>query len=249
MPFVLLGYPTQEHSVEVCKTLIKEGVHGLELGFPFRDPVADGPVLQEAAGVALDNGFKLEKGVDLVRQIRSLDNNIPLTGMGYYNMISVWGPEKFLKKYSEAGLDGLLIPDLPPEYAYEIAPLAEKYKLGLVFIASPNTSQERIDLINKRAQGFIYVVTKYGITGVDDGYHSGLTSMFKRLHSSIDLPLIAGFGISSPEQAKKVIESGADGIITGSRLAEIIKQDYEQAEEKFANVTSHTRSMLDSLKL
>ena len=106
LPYVMLGFPNEEQTLKVCKALIDEGVHGLELGFPFRDPVADGPLLQAAGNTALDNGFKLKSGVELVRKIRDLSPDIPLTGMSYYNMINVWGAEKFFKLYSEAGLDG-----------------------------------------------------------------------------------------------------------------------------------------------
>lgn len=248
LPYVMLGFPDQETSLAICKILIEEGVQGLELGFPFRDPVADGPVLQNAGTIALNNGFKLADGVDLVRKIRALSADIPLTGMCYYNMINVWGAEKFFREYSDAGLDGMLVPDLPPDYADELLPLARQHGLDLVFIASPNTSEDRMKLIQKKASGFVYVVTKFGITGVDSSYYNDLKSVFSSLHTHIDLPAIAGFGITDPAQARNIMGSGADGVITGSKIVELIQEDKKDHASHYPKVTEHTRQMLAALK-
>lgn len=248
LPYVMLGFPSVIETVNICKALIEEGVNGFELGFPFRDPVADGPILQEVANIALNNGFKLEQGAELVRQIRSMDSTIPLTGMAYYNTVAARGASKFYKEFSKAGLDGLLVPDLPPEYAEEIAPYAKEYGLDLIFIASPNTSADRLDLISRKAAGFIYIVTKLGITGVNDEYDSGLKELFKNVHSCINLPAVAGFGISEPAQAQRVIQAGADGVITGSRLSEIISMDYKNRTGNYPAVREHTRAMLGALE-
>lgn len=245
LPYVMLGFPDMKYTVEICKALIEEGVQGFELGFPFRDPVADGPVVQDAANEALDNGFKTAKAVDLVRQIRALNDDIPLTAMSYFNMVLARGPEQFIKEFSEAGLDGLLIPDMPPERADEISPIAKKYGIELVFIAAPNSDERRLDLIRQYAGGFIYVVTRLGITGVQNKYSDQLTKLFENLHKHIPLPAIAGFGISEPEQAMNMVKAGADGVITGSRLIELIREGAKGDTLDLAPLKAHTRAMIE----
>lgn len=247
LPYVMLGFPTVEKSLEVCRALIEEGVHGLELGFPFADPVADGPILQDAAATALKNGFKLDQAISLIQSIRALNSEIPLTGMAYYNSVNAWGAERFVRTFSDAGLDGLLIPDLPPQCAEELLPFAEEYDIRLVFIASPNTPSERIDLIAQKASAFIYVVTKLGITGTGSDYDQNLKKLFARLSQSSNLPAIAGFGISNPEDARKMIASGADGVIVGSKLIELIKNDLEEGHTNNQSIREHTRLMLHVL--
>lgn len=247
MPYVFLGFPTVEASVEVAKALIEEGVHGLELGFPFRDPAADGPVIQNAGYEALDAGFKTAQGMDAIRRIRKLNVDIPLTVMVYYNMVLARGIEKFCADISSCGADGILIPDLPPERAEDVAPHAQKHGLKLVLIAAPNTNDDRLAFIKRQAGGFIYVVTRLGVTGTDEQYSGELSSLFDRVHRITGLPAIAGFGISSAEQAAGMVAAGADGVIVGSRLISLIREGWKNGRLDTSPLRIHTRDILSKL--
>ena len=243
-PYAMLGYPTKESSLKAIDVLIENGVDGLELGLPFRDPMADGPVIEKAGNVALDNGFDVEWALSAIREIRSKASDLPVTLMCYYNMLVARGAEKFIRDFAEAGIDGLLVPDLPVDFADEILPYAQKYNVKLVFIASPLTSVERLEMFRERSGGFVYLVTKLGITGVSEGYADNLAELFDNLHEHTGLPAIAGFGISEPDQAEYMIEKGAQGVITGSRLVQLIGQDFDGGKLDFPSVKEHTVKMV-----
>ncbi len=218
MPFTLLGWPNADASLGIVRTLIESGATALELGIPFSDPVADGPIIQAAAKEALDNGFTVDQGIELLKQIRALDSEIPIGLLVYYNLVLARGIERFFADMADAGVDGVLIADLPPEQAEEVAPFARKYGLQLIFIVSPLTSDERLKLILKYAGGFHYVVSRLGITGVEERYDTALAELIARLKTKSDLPVLVGFGISKPEHVQKMIALGADGAITGSAI-------------------------------
>jgi tryptophan synthase alpha chain len=244
----MLGYPVEDAFLKVAQVLIDEGVHGLELGLPFRDPVADGPIIQAAANQALDNGFTTSKGIKLVQCIREMSDTIPLTLMCYYNMLIAWGPERFIKEFATAGIDGILIPDLPPERAHEVLPHTKKYGIELVLIASPLSNEHRLSKIAEIGGGFIYVVTRLGITGVSEKYSDDLEALFRRINKIVPLPSIAGFGISEPAQAKIMIKAGARGVITGSKLVQLIDEDFAANRiGDLAVVRDHTKQMLRTL--
>ncbi|MCB1557684.1 MAG: tryptophan synthase subunit alpha [Alphaproteobacteria bacterium] len=237
MPYVLLGYPDLETSYEVAKTLIENGAHGLELGFPFRDPVADGPVIEKAGNIALNNGFTVDAGFQLVARIRALSADVPLTLMLYYNMVLARGVDKFFADCKAAGIDGVLIPDMPPERADTVAPAAHANGIELVFIAAPTSTPERLQKIAAVAGGFVYVVTRMGTTGAVENYSDKLSALFASIKSHIDLPAIAGFGISTPDQARKMIGFGADGVITGSKIVDMTTNN-------MAEIAPHTKEMV-----
>jgi tryptophan synthase alpha chain len=247
LPFVLLGYPRPAITEEACRVMIEEGVHGLELGLPFRDPVADGPTIQAAANEVLDQGFKINDAVELIAKIRSLDHKIPLTLMSYYNMVFSRGPDRFIGELAEAGLDGILVPDMPPERADELLPITEKHGLKLIFIAAPNTQDHRLNLIRQYAGGFCYVVTRMGVTGTHEDYAVQLPNLFSRIKQNINLPALAGFGISEPEQAIRMIKAGADGVIVGSKLVELIKEGTHVNNFNSTHLRNHTRRMVEAL--
>ncbi len=238
MPYVMLGYPTVEASFEACKTLIEAGVHGLELGMPFRDPMADGPVIQAAANVALDNGFNTDYAIQLVARIRALNPTIPLTLMSYYNMVVARGIENFVKAFADAGIDGILIPDLPPELADEIRPTLQVHGLEMILIASPLSDDARLKTIGELAGGFVYVITRLGITGTHEEYSNKLPDLFARIHKHTNLPAIAGFGISKPEHARLMVDSGANGYIVGSHIVKLIENN------QLHELGAHARAML-----
>ncbi len=245
-PYVLLGYPSIDDSFNVAKTLIDHGVDALELGFPFRDPVADGPVIEQAANAALDAGFRVQHGFDLIAKIRAYAPDLPLTLMLYTNMVLSRGVGNFFASCADVGLDAVLIPDLPPERADIVAEDARAHKIDLVFIVAPTSTPERLALIKQYAGGFIYVVTRMGITGSVEQYSDKISHLFTMIKSHLDLPAIAGFGISTPEQAQKMLTAGADGVITGSRLIEIIR---DSGPNWPATLADHTDIMVQSLRI
>ncbi len=247
LPYVLLGYPTAARSLDVARVLAECDVDGFELGLPFRDPVADGPVIQAAANETLDNGFAVADAVTLVAEIRALAPDAPLTLMAYYNMVIARTPERFIGDFAAAGIDGLLVPDLPVEAAHELVPIAARHGIELIFIASPLSDGRRLAMLGEAGGGFVYVVTRLGITGVDAQYSAGLSELFGRVHEHVRLPAFAGFGISEPEHAARMVAAGADGVIIGSRLVQLI-QAAEHDNWKLANLAAHTHSMMDTLR-
>jgi tryptophan synthase alpha chain len=222
IPFSLLGWPT----VEDCKTLLKVLVDSqpaaLELGIPFSDPVADGPTIQHAMTQALDHGMTVDTAFDLIRYARSLDDELPIGLLVYYNLILARGSEAFIAECAAAGVDGLLVPDLPPELAQELHPLTQQYGLDLIFIVSPLTDPDRLAELLPKAGGFLYVVSRLGITGATASYDSQLAQLMAGIKTQTDLPLYVGFGISTPEQARQMVQAGADGYITASAMIDQI---------------------------
>jgi len=229
LPYLMLGYPSSETCLAAAKVLLDTGAHGLELGLPFRDPVADGPVIEVAGNRVLDRGFTVDNALGLVQRIRALNDTAPLTIMSYYNMILARGVDKFAADFAAAGADGILIPDLPFERTDEVLPALGAQNLKLIFMASPLTTAERLQKIATVAEGFIYVVTRLGITGAQANYSAQLSELFARVHANCKLPAIAGFGISKPADVTTMLKAGADGAIIGSRLVEIL-EDFDVGE-------------------
>jgi len=225
IPFTLLGYPDLESSLTVIKAMIGCGVTALELGIPFSDPVADGPVIQRAVHETLAKGFKVADAFSLIEEVRQIDQEIPIGILVYYNVVLAHGVDTFFEHASKSGIDGVLIADLPAECADEVLPAAKKAGIELIFIISPVTTAERIKLIAEKAGAFIYLVSRLGVTGTQDRQEDKdkqLSQLIGQIKESISLPVIAGFGISTPEQASNMLSLGADGVITGSRVIEII---------------------------
>jgi len=230
IPFTLLGWPDMEHSFEMIKTMIDSHVFALELGFPFSDPMSDGPVIQAAASDALNKGFTVDAGFELLKQVRQLDADIPIGLLVYYNLILAKGAEAFFSHAAQAGADSILIPDLPPELAEEVYPFAQKYGIQLIFIVAPLTSPERLHLILNYAGGFLYIVSRLGITGTEARYDDTLKTLLAMVKCHTNLPCCVGFGISTPAQAQAMIDLGADGVITGSRVIQLVEEKQDMKE-------------------
>jgi tryptophan synthase alpha chain len=224
IPFTLLGWPSATLSKEIVQTMIRAGATALELGIPFSDPVADGPVIQTAAQEALAQGFQVDDAMALLQEIRLMDEQIPIGLLVYYNVILARGVDRFFSDLSNAGVDGILIPDLPPESAGEVFPVAQRHGIELIFIASPLTSTERLGLMTQYAGGFLYIVSRLGITGVEERYDDTLESLLENLKTQTSLPLCVGFGISKPEHAQRMFSLGADGVIVGSHILQRIRE-------------------------
>jgi len=218
IPFLTAGYPDLEDTVEMVLSAEFAGADMVELGIPFSDPLADGPIIQEASRVAIENGATIRWILKTVKEIRS-KSSIPLVLMGYINPIIKYGINKFLTECKNVGVDGLIVPDLPPEEADEFLKLSKENEISLILLVAPNTSNERIKFISTLAGDLIYCVSILGITGSDSS-NNNLEKYLKRVEENSICPFVVGFGISTREDVKK-INQYSHGAVIGSA---IIKQ-------------------------
>ena len=217
LPYFPIGYPTHEASLAAVKAMARLGVDGFEIGIPFSDPIADGPTIQAATQVALEQGTTVRLCLDAVRSLRDCGVQQPMLMMGYANPLVAYGADRFVRDAAAAGADGLIVPDLPPEEAAMFAGSCAREGLALVFMLAPTSNDERIDLAARNASGFIYVVSLTGITGARRELPAYLKDFIARLRSRTGMPLVLGFGISTPEHAREVSQL-TDGFIVGSAL-------------------------------
>jgi tryptophan synthase alpha chain len=226
-----MGYPRRETALELVPRLEEWGADMVELGIPFSDPLADGATIQEASFQALEQDTTPARCLEVVARLRE-KVSLPLVFMTYYNPVLSYDLERFCREASGAGVDGLIIPDLPPEEGAELEAVGKRHGVDLVYLLSPNSSTERMQAVARRSRGFIYLVSLTGVTGARQVLPPGLESFVGRVKQSATLPLAVGFGISTPEQAVRVA-AVADGVIVGSRLIQIIREDggYAAARE------------------
>lgn len=219
--FITCGDPDLETTEHIVRAAVENGADLIELGIPFSDPTAEGPVIQGANIRALAGGVTSDKIFEMVKRIRA-DVKIPLVFMTYANVVFSYGTEKFIRICNEIGIDGLILPDLPFEEKEEFLPLCHKYDVDLISLIAP-TSENRIGMIAKEAEGFIYIVSSLGVTGTRSEITTDLTSIVSIVRQNTDIPCAIGFGISTPEQAAKMAGI-ADGAIVGSAIIKIIEQ-------------------------
>ena len=217
MPYYTVGYPTLPLSLEIITTIAHSGADLIELGVPFSDPLADGPTIQRSTQVALENGASLAACLEIARTLRDQGVTQPLILMGYYNPILAYGIERFGPAAAAVGVDGLIIPDLPPEEAGQLEIACQKSGLALVYLLAPTSPPERVAAIAWRTSGFIYLVSLTGVTGARQALPDDLGTFVERVKNSAKTPVAVGFGISTPEQARQVGRL-ADGVIVGSAL-------------------------------
>lgn len=226
--FLTAGDPDFDHSVEYFKTAAKAGADLIEIGIPFSDPIAEGPVIQEANIRALSEGMTTDRVFDLVTEVRK-EVTVPLVFLTYLNPVFHYGPEKFFQRCQETGVDGIIIPDMPFEEKGELQDAAVKYGIDIISLIAP-TSEARIQTIAKEATGFIYVVSSLGVTGVRSEIKTDLSAILASVREVTDLPAAIGFGISTPKQAESMAKI-ADGVIVGSAMVRIIEQYGRDAEQ------------------
>ena len=219
--YITAGDPTIKKTKELVIAMEKGGCDIVELGIPYSDPVADGPVIQAAAQRALDNGTTVDKIFEEVEKIRK-DSQIPLVFLVYYNTIYSRGVENFVKECSKNGVDGLIIPDLPVEEREEILPYIKKYNVDLIPLVAPN-SEERIPKIIENGGGFVYCISSFGVTGTREEFDSSIGNYLEKVRKSSHLPLAVGFGISTREDVE-TFEKLADGVIVGSALVKVVEK-------------------------
>ena len=220
--FLTAGDPDLETCLDILVNLPKNGADFIEIGMPFSDPMADGPVIQESSERALKSGMNLEKCLSLVKTFRKKNNEVPIILMGYYNPIYKYGREIFVKKALEYGVDGLIIVDLPPEEDEELYNYSEKNNLSLIRLITPTTNKKRLARILNSATGFIYYVSITGITETQAANPDDVLLKLNNVRQYTKLPVVIGFGIRTPEQALKMARI-SDGIVVGSAVVEKIK--------------------------
>ncbi|MCF7791463.1 MAG: tryptophan synthase subunit alpha [Victivallales bacterium] len=223
--YITAGDPTYEKSIEIVDALVKGGIDMLELGIPFSDPLADGEVNQRSAQRALNSGMTPERCIKLVNDIKAKHKDLPVIFYTYLNLAAYAQDfKKFCAAVNGAGLDGLLLLDLIPEESREYREEAEKNGLGLVALVAPNTKEQRIKKITDYASCFVYYVSREGVTGKRKGFAENVEKKINIIRKYTDLPVVVGFGISSPEHVKAAAESGVDGIVVGSAIVSKIQK-------------------------
>lgn len=227
--FLTAGYPDLESTVDLILGLEANGAELIELGMPFSDPLADGPTIQHSSTQAIANGITMEKIFGMVRQVRK-QSEIPVILMGYINPVLRYGADRFCKDAAEAGVDGLILPDIPVEESGIIKEYADEYGLSLIYLVAPNTSDERMKIIDEASQGFVYCVSVTGVTGARDGEEvaRSVNRFIERVNRVITKnPKMIGFGIKSHEDAQNIARE-ADGFIVGSALIDTIRKNYPE---------------------
>lgn len=247
MPFTVLGWPDEETSFGIIKTMIDCGASALELGIAFSDPVADGPIIQAAAHKVIESGFTVSQALDLAARVRKYDENIPIGLLVYYNHVMAKGIDQFFASAGASGVDGVLIADLPAESADEILQAGAANGVNAIFIVSPLTREERLAKIVAHAGGFIYLVSRLGVTGTDErdsDRDNKLAALIGSVKKATPLPVLAGFGISTPAHAEKMMSLGADGVITGSKIIDLVTKAGANWQKE---LETYLKQMVDSL--
>ena len=226
--FVTCGDPDLETTGAVVREMVKNGADLIELGIPFSDPTAEGPVIQGANLRALNGGVTTDKIFEFVKELRR-DVSVPMVFMTYANVVFSYGAERFISTCRKIGMDGLILPDLPYEEKEEFQPICRRFGLELISLIAP-TSENRIAMIAGEAEGFVYLVSSLGVTGVRSEIKTDLTSIVEAIRRNTDIPCAIGFGISTPEQAARMAGL-ADGVIVGSAIVRLIEKYGRQAPE------------------
>ena len=241
IPFITCGDPDLATTAAVVRTAVANGADLIELGIPFSDPTAEGPVIQGANLRALSGGVRTDQIFDLVRQLRT-DVTVPMVFMTYANVVFSYGAEKFIATCHEIGIDGLILPDLPFEEKGEFLPLCRQYGVDLISLIAP-TSRERISMIAAEAEGFLYIVSSLGVTGTRTEITTDLDAIVRVVRQNTEIPCAIGFGISTPEQARKMA-AVSDGAIVGSAIIKILARYGKNAAPY---VGEYVRSMKDAV--
>ena len=239
--FVTCGDPDLETTAKVVRAAVENGADLIELGIPFSDPTAEGPVIQGANLRALRGGITTDKIFAFVKELRR-DVKVPMVFMTYANVVFSYGAEKFISTCRDIGIDGLILPDLPFEEKEEFLPACRQYDVDLISLIAP-TSENRISMIAREAEGFIYIVSSLGVTGTRNEIRTDLSSIVKVVRENTKVPCAIGFGISTPEQAKKMADI-SDGAIVGSAIVKLIEKYGTDAPE---HVAEYVKSMKDAI--
>ncbi|MCD6493724.1 MAG: tryptophan synthase subunit alpha [Archaeoglobaceae archaeon] len=237
--FITAGDPNIKATLDFMLSLDKYA-DVIELGIPFSDPMADGEVIQKANYRALKAGTKVKDVFNVVKEFKEYSNT-PVILMGYYNPVYKQGVERFVSKARDSGVDGTIIVDLPLEEAEEYLNMCEKYDVGTIFLAAPNTPEDRLRIIDEVSSAFVYLISLYGTTGARDRIPETAFNLIKRAKKVCKKPLAVGFSVSKPGHVKELINAGADGVVVGSALVEVIEKHGEDAAEKLEEKVKELR--------
>lgn len=243
VPFVTVCDPNPEQSLQIMETLVESGADALELGIPFSDPLADGPTIQGANIRALDSGATPDICFELIAKIRSKYPDLPIGLLMYANLVYSRGIDNFYQRCAQAGIDSVLIADVPTNESREFVAAAEKYAIHPIFIAPPTASDETLKQVSQLGGGYTYLLSRAGVTGAETKANMPVGDMLAKLNSFNAPPALLGFGISEPEQVKQTIESGAAGAISGSAVVKIIENNIEQPTEMLKQLANFVSSM------
>lgn len=247
MPYLCAGDPNPELTSKLLLTLEEAGADLIELGVPFSDPIADGPTVQRASERALTHRISLQQILEMVATLRA-QTDIPIALMSYYNPIFRLGEDVFCKAAQDAGVDGVIVPDLPPEQAQPLLDIAPTYNLATIFLAAPTSPPERMQLIASVSTGFIYCVSVTGVTGARATLSDEIAPMIAELRKHTDKPLSVGFGVSTPDQAMQVAQI-ADGVIVGSAIVNVIEDNMDNEAKLLTAVKQFASDLAAGVKL
>jgi tryptophan synthase alpha chain len=237
IPFFVIGDPDFDTSLAIVKAAIDVGANVLELGIPFSDPIADGPTIQKADIRAMKSGINMKKALDFIKKIKDY-KDVPIGLLMYYNLVYQYGTEKFFTDFHKAGVNSVLIADLSVDDSDEITGPAKSAGLDTVFMVTPVTKSQRMELIASITTGFIYTVSVLGVTGSRDQLSGTVGELVGKLKKLTDVPVCVGFGISKPEHAATVAQAGADGVIIGSKIVGLIENNLNDSEKMLADISA-----------
>ena len=223
--YAVAGYPDIKTTKEIVSAMIKSGADIIEIGLPFSDPIADGPIIQEASFIALTHGIIPDKALEIVKDIRKEFPDTPIVAMTYSNILHKAGFSKFMLKAKRSGIDGFILPDMPFEESNRYVNEASKLNLATIFLVSPNTNEERLRSIASKSSGFLYLVSVYGTTGIRKSFEDSTAKYIKNTKKIVgsSIPIAVGFGISNPSHVKFMINAGADAVVVASAIINIMK--------------------------
>ncbi|WP_345293266.1 tryptophan synthase subunit alpha [Kangiella marina] len=243
IPFVIVGDPNEELSLQIIDQLVENGADGLELGLAFSDPVADGPVIQQAALRPLANHFSIKSGLSLIGKVRAKYPELPIGLLTYANLVFAQGIESFFNQCHEVGIDSVLVADCPVKESQLFAAKADACGVQLVFIAPPDASDDTLRQIAEHSKGYTYVLSRKGITGTEVAATQAKTDFLGKLKAFNSPPLVQGFGISEPKHVFDAANAGVDGIITGSAIVNLINQHYNSPQIMLEQIGDYVRSI------
>ncbi len=248
VPYVMAGDPDADTALAILKGLPAAGADLIEVGFPFSDPMAEGPPIQRAAQRALAKGMTLHGTLDLIRAFRDADQTTPIILMGYMNPLVSWGFEAFAKAAAEAGADGMIVVDCPPEEADPLADALEANGMALIFLTTPTTDDKRLPTVIRRASGFVYYVSVAGVTGVKEADAQAVAPNVERIRKASGLPVAVGFGIKTPERASAIAQV-ADAVVVGSALVDEVAEAVDLNEDVTTRVLSKVESLAKAVQV
>lgn len=243
MPYLTVGFPDVETTLAAVPALVRGGANLFELGMPFSDPLADGVTIQRANQRVLEAGIRATTVLDVARRLRADGVEAPLLAMGYFNPILRYGVERFVADCAAAGIDGLIVPDLPPEESDEVVAACRQHGRDLIMLIAPTSTDERIKLVAERASGFIYCISLTGVTGARASLQEGLAGYLARVRRYTDLPLAVGFGISKPEHVAQVAEFAEGAIVGAALITRLEEVEDRPVTERAAAVEAFARGL------